>query len=177
MITIYDKLLSSLFDSTDSFILTIVLIVIVNSVTTKIIEVYFKRKTKFVSDFNDYIESKEAKLKNTGSNKIDFRNSLYELHEKYNYSPFYKLIDILPFLIQIPFLLSVYFSILKFESFQNLSFLFIGDLSSPDGILNGYNLLPCIMFLVNIIIVKLENKSILLKDLLFPFLFYFMDIL
>ena len=171
MITIYDKLLSSLFDSTDSFILTIVLIVIVNSVTTKIIEVYFKRKTKFVSDFNDYIESKEAKLKNTGSNKIDFRNSLYELHEKYNYSPFYKLIDILPFLIQIPFLLSVYFSILKFESFQNLSFLFIGDLSSPDGILNGYNLLPCIMFLVNIIIVKLENKSILLKDLLFPFLF------
>ena len=46
MITIYDKLLSSLFDSTDSFILTIVLIVIVNSVTTKIIEVYFKRKTK-----------------------------------------------------------------------------------------------------------------------------------
>mgnify|MGYP006078041181 CR=1 FL=1 len=171
MITVYDNLLSSLFNHTDSFILTIFLIVLTNSLITKTIEIYFKSRTKFIRDFNDYIESKEVELKNTGSNKIDFRNSLYEIHEKYNYSPFYRLVDILPFLIQIPFLLSVYFSILKFESFQNLSFLFIGDLSSPDGILNGYNLLPCIMFLVNLIIVKLENKSVLLKDLLFPFLY------
>ena len=93
------------------------------------------------------------------------------MHEKYNYYPFYKLIDILPFLIQIPFLLSVYFSILKFEPFQNLSFLFINDLGSPDGILNGFNLLPFIMFLINLLIIKLGNKSILLKDLLFPILF------
>ena len=171
MITIYDKLLSSFFNFTDSFILTILLIVILNSLATKIIEVYSKGKTKFIRDFNDHILSKELELKNRGFNKFDFRKSLYEVHEKYNYSPFYKLIDILPFLIQIPFLLSVYFSILKFESFQNLSFLFINDLSSPDGILNGYNLLPCIMFIVNLIIVKLENKSILFKDLLFPFLF------
>ena len=171
MITVYDNLLSSLFNHTDSFILTIFLIVLTNSLITKTIEIYFKSRTKFIRDFNDYIESKEVELKNTGSNKIDFRNSLYETHEKYNYSPFYRLVDILPFLIQIPFLLSVYFSILKFESFQNLSFLFIGDLSSPDGILNGYNLLPFIMFLVNIIIVKLQKKSVLLKDLLFPFFF------
>lgn len=171
MITIYDKLLSSLFNLTDSFVLTILVIVLLNSLVTKIIELYSKGKTKFIRDFNDYIQSKELELNNRGSNKFDFRKSLYEVHEKYNYSPFYKLIDILPFLIQIPFLLSVYFSILKFESFQNLSFLFIDDLSSPDGILNGYNLLPCIMFIVNLIIVKLENKSILLKDLLFPFVF------
>ena len=171
MITIYDKLLSSLFNLTDSFILTILLIVIFNSLITKIIEVYSKGKTKFIRDFNDYIQSKELGLKNRDSNNFDFRKSLYEVHEKYNYSPFYKLIDILPFLIQIPFLLSVYFSILKFESFQNLSFLFINDLSSPDGILNGFNILPCLMFVVNLIIVKLENKSILLKDLLFPFVF------
>lgn len=171
MITIYDKLLSSLFNLTDSFILTILLIVIFNSLITKIIEVYSKGKTKFIRDFNDYIQAKELELNNRDSNNFDFRKSLYEVHEKYNYSPFYKLIDILPFLIQIPFLLSVYFSILKFESFQNLSFLFINDLSSPDGILNGFNILPCLMFVVNLIIVKLENKSILLKDLLFPFVF------
>ena len=171
MITIYDKLLSSLFNLTDSFILTILLVVIFNSLITKIIEVYSKGKTKFIRDFNDYIQSKELELNNRDSNNFDFRKSLYEVHEKYNYSPFYKLIDILPFLIQIPFLLSVYFSILKFESFQNLSFLFINDLSSPDGILNGFNILPCLMFVVNLIIVKLENKSILLKDLLFPFVF------
>jgi hypothetical protein len=174
MITIYDKLLSSLLGFTDSFILTIFIIVILNSLITKIIEVYAKGKTKFIREFNDFIQSKEFELKKKGSNKFNFRKSLYEIHEKYNYSPFYKLIDILPFLIQIPFLLSVYFSILKFEPFQNLSFLFVDDLSSPDGLLNGYNLLPFIMLLVNLIIVKLENKSILLKDLLFPFLFLFL---
>ena len=55
MITIYDKLLSSLFNLTDSFILTILLIVIFNSLITKIIEVYSKGKTKFIRDFNDYL--------------------------------------------------------------------------------------------------------------------------
>jgi hypothetical protein len=171
MITIYDKLFSSLFNNTDSFILTIFLIVLANSFITKIIEVYFERRTKFIREFNDYIESKEVQLNKTVPNKNDFRNSLYGMHEKYNYYPFYKLIDILPFLIQIPFLLSVYFSILKFEPFQNLSFLFINDLGSPDGILNGFNLLPFIMFLINLLIIKLDNKNILLKDLLFPILF------
>ena len=97
MITIYDKLLSSFFNFTDSFILTILLIVILNSLATKIIEVYSKSKTKFIRDFNDHIQSKELELKNRGFNKFDFRKSLYEVHEKYNYSPFYKLIDILPF--------------------------------------------------------------------------------
>ena len=62
MITIYDKLLSSFFNLTDSFILTIVLIVLVNSLITKIIELYFKGKTKFIRDFNDYIQSKEFEL-------------------------------------------------------------------------------------------------------------------
>ena len=95
MITIYDNLLSSLFNHTGSFILTIFLIVLTNSLITKTIEIYFKSRTKFIRDFNDFIESKEVELKNTGPNKIDFRNSLYEIHEKYNYSPFYKLVDIL----------------------------------------------------------------------------------
>ena len=88
MITIYDKLFSSLFNNTESFILTIFLIVLANSFITKIIEVYFESRTKFIRDFNDYIESKEVQLKNTLTNKNDFRNSIYGLHEKYNYYPF-----------------------------------------------------------------------------------------
>ena len=72
MITIYDKLLSSLFNLTDSFILTILLIVIFNSLITKIIEVYSKGKTKFIRDFNDYIQSKELELNNRDSNNFDF---------------------------------------------------------------------------------------------------------
>ena len=171
MITVYDKLLSSLFNFTDNFLLTILFIALINSLITKIIEVFFKDKTKFISDFNKYIKSKEFELKNKISDKVDFRKSLYEIHEKYNYSPFYSLIEIVPFLIQIPFLLSVYFSILKFEKFQDLRFLFISDLSSPDGFFNGFNLLPFAMLIINLIILKIEKNKISLKDLLFPFLF------
>ncbi len=171
MIFIYEKILSSLFEIFEVFILIIFVLAFLNTLIVKIIEFFIIKKTKFIQDFNYFMESKEIDLKNKNLSKEDYRKSLYQIHEKFNYSPFYKLIEIIPFLVQLPFLISVYYSILNFEKLKGLDFLFIQDLSSPDHIFYGINLLPIIMFLINIIILRFEKNKINLKDLFFPFLF------
>ena len=165
MIKIYNKLLSSLFDVTGDFFITILIILLINTFLTKLLENVLLEKTSNIKDLNDFISKKERTIK---------KKDIFKLHDKFSYHPFYKTIDVLPFIIQLPFLISVYFSILNFHSFENLSFILIDDISKPDKLLLGINILPFVMFIVNLFLIKLSKKSISKTDLFFPFLFLFL---
>ena len=165
MIKIYNKLLSSLFDITGDFFITILIILLINTFLTKLLENVLLEKTSNIKDLNDFISKKERTIK---------KKDIFKLHDKFSYHPFYKTIDVLPFIIQLPFLISVYFSILNFHSFENLSFILIDDISKPDKLLLGINILPFVMFIVNLFLIKLSKKSISKTDLFFPFLFLFL---
>jgi len=166
MIKIYNKLLSSLFDITDDFFLTILLILVINTFLTKLIECILFVRTSNIKGLNNFMLKKE--------NSIKKKKDVFRLHEKFSYHPLYKTIDMLPFIIQLPFLISVYYSILNFHSFENLSFMWIKDISKPDRLLLGINLLPILMFGINLLLIRLSKKSISKIDLFFPFLFLFL---
>ncbi|MDC1010575.1 YidC/Oxa1 family membrane protein insertase [Flavobacteriaceae bacterium] len=160
--------MSSIFSSSDSFFITILFIALLNGALIKVIEGSLSQMLSGAIKFNKFITSKEGSIKKAGKvNKAD----ILRLHEKYSFNPLYRIVEIVPFLIQLPFLIGIYFAVLNFIGFQNLEFLFIKDLSKPDNLIYNFNLLPFIMFTISVLIIKIEKKHIEIKDALIPFIF------
>jgi YidC/Oxa1 family membrane protein insertase len=81
--------------------------------------------------------------------KAAMKDSLYK---HFKYSPFYAFLNILPLFIQLPFLIAMYYMIINNSAeLKGHSFLFVNDISAPDGFLFGVNLLPVLMTLINIL--------------------------
>lgn len=76
---------------------------------------------------------------------------LKTLNRQHNYSPLRSLIPILSLLLQIPFFIAAYQFLEGFEPLSGESFLFIKDLSAPDGLLGSINILPILMTVVNLV--------------------------
>jgi len=73
------------------------------------------------------------------------------INRQHNYSSLKALIPILSLLLQIPFFIAAYQFLENFEPLKNVSFLFIKDLSSPDGLFGFINILPILMTIVNLL--------------------------
>lgn len=80
---------------------------------------------------------------------------LSEYYAQNHYSPFSPLLSSLFILIQIPFFLAAYHFLSHCEDLVGESFLFIRDLSKPDGMLcvagHCFNILPVLMTITNIL--------------------------
>ncbi|MGD9994982.1 MAG: membrane protein insertase YidC [Salinivirgaceae bacterium] len=76
---------------------------------------------------------------------------LKTLNRQYNYSPLRALIPVLSLLLQIPFFVAAYKYLDGLEALKGVSFLFINDLSQPDGLLGSIHLLPILMTVINLI--------------------------
>ncbi len=76
---------------------------------------------------------------------------LKTLNRQHNYSPLRALFPVLSLLLQIPFFIAAYQFLESFTALQGVSFLFISDLSLPDGLLGAVNILPIAMTLVNLL--------------------------
>lgn len=80
-----------------------------------------------------------------------------EIYQQFNYHPVKSMGSLLPLLVQLPFLLAALFLLLDYPPLAGQSFLFIGDLSRPDGAISllgegrSVNALPLILTLVAII--------------------------
>ena len=102
------------------------------------------------------------------------------LNRQHNYSPFRALIPILSLLLQIPFFIAAYQFLESFEPLQGISFLFVNDLSLPDGLFGVVNFLPIAMTLVNLLTVyfytrrgdNTERKQMLIVAALFLVLLF-----
>lgn len=75
---------------------------------------------------------------------------LKTLNKQHGFSPLKALIPILSLLLQIPFFIAAYQFLKDYEPLAGVQFLFINDLSAPDGLLGSVHLLPILMTLVNI---------------------------
>jgi len=71
-------------------------------------------------------------------------------YRQMGYSPFHALKSSAGLLLQIPFFIGAYEFLSHTKSLQGASFLFLSNLGEPDGLL-GFNLLPILMTLINIV--------------------------
>ncbi len=85
------------------------------------------------------------------------------LYRKYAYHPILALRSAVPLLLQLPFLFAAYHALSNLAALQGQSFTVFQDLSRPDALLYGINLLPILMSLVNVI-TALITPSFSLKD-------------
>ena len=74
-----------------------------------------------------------------------------KIYEELNYHPIKSIAQGLPFFIMLPFLLSALFLFADNSTINGEPFLFISDLSLPDGLIGGVNLLPFLMSFVTIL--------------------------
>jgi len=84
---------------------------------------------------------------------------LKTINRQHNYNSFKALIPILSLLIQIPFFIAAYQFLENFEGLKGTSFLFIKDLSLPDGLFGDIHFLPILMTLVNLLTAYLYTRN------------------
>lgn len=85
-------------------------------------------------------------------------SKLQALYKRYSYHPLLALRSSFSLFLQIPFLLSAYYMITELPLLEGKTLLGIPDLSKPDGILWGANLLPLVMTGINLLAAYLTPK-------------------
>lgn len=88
--------------------------------------------------------------------------ALKRLYKRYRYSPIYSIRSTFGILIQLPFLLGAFLMLSDYDGLKDVSFGAIKDLGAPDGLLFGFNLLPLLMTIINILtawISRLQRKE------------------
>jgi len=84
-------------------------------------------------------------------------------YKQNNYHPIYSLRNSLVVLVQIPFFIAAYGYLSNLEYIKNTSFLFIKDLGYPDSLFSigqfSFNILPVLMFLINILSGYIYTKN------------------
>ena len=89
-------------------------------------------------------------------------------YKEQNYKPVYALKGSISLLLQIPFFIAAYRFLSGLTVFDNVSFLFLKDLSKPDGLLKigslSINFMPVLMTLINIISGMIYTRGFSFKE-------------
>lgn len=154
--------LNSLHSFTHSYGLSIILLsLLVNLVLLKLTHIGEAKATK-VSTLKSICDAKISEFKRVfkGAELQSYINTLYD---QKHYHPIYALSGLSGLALQVPFFIAVLFLLQDFEGIKGVGFFGISDLSLPDGLLFGLNILPfimCILSLVNVTLsVKIPNES------------------
>jgi len=116
------------------------------------------------------LQGKERDIQNRMRPKIDeFRSAfkrqelhmmLGQLYKLHGYHPVYALRTLAPLAIQAPFFIAAFGLLSHYPSFEGASFLFLQDLSKPDGLLGGVSLLPLLMTAINLFALELYARQL-----------------
>lgn len=126
----------------------------------------------------DKIEKKEKNIQEKMKPKIDEFKSVYKGYEQHlyiknvyrlnDYHPLYSLRGLVSLIIQIPFFMGAYQYLSSYTGFNNISFLMIKDLSSPDALVKlgtfSINFLPILMTAFNLISGYVYSKGTQLSE-------------
>ena len=146
---------------TDSFGLAIIFLSFCSSSLSIIFILIFRRAIEWNKELEQIVFREEKKITLAESDPSNRHLRTEALYAKYGYHPFLSVINILPLLIQLPFLILAFYFFKDLKILQDQGFLFIFDLSSPDRSLYNVNILPVMMTLFSIIsIFFLKNFSI-----------------
>ncbi|MDR1509977.1 MAG: YidC/Oxa1 family membrane protein insertase, partial [Synergistaceae bacterium] len=85
----------------------------------------------------------------TESAGAERQRRIQNLYRRYAYHPIYAIRSAFGVLIQVPLLLGAYYMLKNFGAIAGQPFLFAADLSRPDALFFGLNLLPVVMTGIN----------------------------
>lgn len=120
----------------------------------------------------DYIQEQDNKIRKKLEKGVEHIKSTFKGDEQYmilntyyrqnNYSPIYALRGTLSLLIEIPFFIAAYNFLSNLSILKHSSFWIIQDLSLPDNLFFGINIIPIAMTIVNILscLIYTNGKSI-----------------
>ena len=124
----------------------------VMSLVTFVIFVPLKKWAKKAAgkerDIQDVLASQIAKIQSE-STGAERQERISKLYKRYGYHPVMAIRSAIGAGLQIPFLMAAYYMISGLKGLEGQSFLFVKNLSRPDGLLFGLNLLPIVMTLIN----------------------------
>jgi len=93
-----------------------------------------------ISKIDSELEPYKAKLKGE-----DLFNETEKIYQKHNYHPIKSIGLSMSFVIVLPILISAVILLSTYSMLEGQNFLFISDLSKPDGLLGSINILPFLM--------------------------------
>jgi membrane protein insertase Oxa1/YidC/SpoIIIJ len=123
---------------------SIVLLAVLVALATYPLRAWAQRAETRVNERKKLIDHQISKVSPDLKGEGRFRaiESIYEAH---GYHPIQSIGSGLTFLVMLPFLLSAIFVLADNTSLANVPYLFIPDLSRPDGLIGGINLMPFMM--------------------------------
>ena len=121
------------------------------SVFTFIVLYPFNKKAQYLQNKENKIQAtlapQIAAIKKQYNGREQF-NQIQWLYRRYGYHPLYAIRSAVGVIFQIPFLTAAYYMLSGLIEIQGVEWGFISDLSVPDHLLAGINLLPFVMTLV-----------------------------
>lgn len=152
---IYEIVYSGLFGLTHNYGWSLILLSFVTTFITvplgQAVSVHIKKERLIESILDPQIK----KIKSTSTGAEQSRR-IRNLYKRYAYNPLYSIRLAFGVLIQLPFLIGAYWMIAEHPSLNGVSFGPIADLSKPDQLLWGINLLPLIMTIANLGVVAIS---------------------
>jgi len=160
--------------------INLVFLIFALSLLVKFLFFYPENKIKKITDIRSlhFNKIKSEVLNETfllkGEAKFNATNIIYK---KYKYNPIHELILVMPYLVQVPIFLTMYYLFISINEdiFSNINFLFIDDLSKPDAMIANkfitINILPITMTIINLISITIYNTSSKVLEFSIPFLF------
>lgn len=103
-----------------------------------------------VNEYEKVLTPQIDRIKQESSGETQHRR-LVNLYRRYSYSPFFALIKVGPLFVQLPALFLTFYMLSNLSELKGVSFFSLQDLSAPDQLFFGVNLLPIVMTLLNIL--------------------------
>jgi YidC/Oxa1 family membrane protein insertase len=138
------------YDLSNNWGLSIIMLSIVVSLIMLPLQKLADRYRKKEQAIQDAMKDEIALIKKcyTGIKRSEF---IWTLYRQYHYNPIYALRGSIGLLLLIPLFYSAYDLLVHFKPLEGVPFLFIRDLSKPDGALGGINVLPILMTIVSLL--------------------------
>ena len=115
----------------------------------------FRNQDKFKRELMSEMLDK-IKKNYQGRERYFYTQAYYKINK---YSPFSSILASLGFLIQIPFFVAAFYLLSEYEVFSGVNFLLLEDLSKPDGLFFGLNLLPFIMTVIYFLSAYIQREN------------------
>ena len=101
-------------------------------------------------EYDAVLNPQLQKIKSESDGETQYRR-IRALYARYHYSPFKSILKIMPLLVQIPVLILTYYMLDNLVQLAGVSFYWFENLSSPDNLFYGINLLPIMMTVFNLL--------------------------
>lgn len=148
LVLLMEVVYSLLHDLTRSYGVAIVLLAVVVRIALTPLEKAAAKVVRIEHDMQEVITPQLRALKARHQGKA-LHEATTRLYRRYGYHPLFSIRALFGLLVQVPFLVAVFYMLAGLAALKGVPFLGIRDLSRPDGMLGGYNLLPFVMLVVS----------------------------